>query len=131
MLEGFLGAGLSDEVAYEWGALFASPWPKIVEGMEGRAAALGSVQEADDKALTWRHGGAVQARFVFVDDPSDVEAIRAIYHDEANLSSPATFIVVRQPDPSDDRGDIIFDIFLMSPRSYLWHFHRVFTRPTG
>jgi hypothetical protein len=30
---------------------------------------------------------------------------------------------------SDTRGDIIFDIFRLSPQSYLWHFNRVYTRP--
>jgi hypothetical protein len=27
------------------------------------------------------------------------------------------------------RGDVIFDIFRLSPQSYLWHFNRVYTPP--
>jgi hypothetical protein len=49
--------------------------------------------------------------------------------DDANISAPVCFIVVRQPDPTDDRGDILFDIFRLSPQSYLWHFNRVYTPP--
>jgi len=29
----------------------------------------------------------------------------------------------------DRNGSLIFDIFRMSPHSYLWHFNRVYTRP--
>ncbi len=129
MLDGFLGAGHGDETAYEWGELFASPWPEVVRTMAEKAATAGVAQEAGDQVLVWHRDGVVQVRFVFVEDPSDISAIRAIYNDEANVASPASFIIVKQPDPSDDRGDIVFDIFMMSPRSYLWHFHRVFTRP--
>lgn len=128
MLTGFLGAGADDEAAYAWGELFASPWPDVVRAMGEKAAANGLEQEATDGVLVWRRADAVQARFLFVEDPSDIDVIRAIYDDDANVSSPATFIIVKQPDPTDDRGDIVFDIFRMSPRSYLWHFHRVFTR---
>jgi hypothetical protein len=97
--------------------------------MAAKAAAVGAEQEVGDEVLVWRRDGVVQVRFVFVDDPSDMSAIRAVYNDDANVASPASFIIVKQPDPTDDRGAVIFDIFMMSPRSYLWHFHRVFTRP--
>ncbi|MFQ5552032.1 MAG: hypothetical protein ACE5FJ_12435 [Gemmatimonadales bacterium] len=90
--EGFLGSGANDRACYEWGELFASPWPLKVETMGEKAAELG--------------------------------------FDDANVAVPVTFVVVKQPDPTDDRGDIIFDIFLMSYRSYLWHFNRVFTQPS-
>ena len=69
------------------------------------------------------------ARSVFVNDPSDIDAVRRIYNDEANVLAPVCFIVARQLDPTDDRGDIIFDIFRLSPESYLWHFNRVYTPP--
>ena len=126
---GFLGAGAGDEVCYEWGELFVSPWPTIVDGMGAKAAELGFEQEAADSVLVWRLMGEVKVRFLFVDDPSDIEAIRSIYNDDANVAARSSFVIVKQPDPTDDRGDIIFDIFLMSARSYLWHFNRVFTRP--
>ena len=90
---------------------------------------MGFDQEVADSVLVWRLIGEVKVRFLFVDDPSDIGAIRSIYNDDANVAAPASFVIVKQPDPTDDRGDIIFDIFLMSPRSYLWHFNRVFTRP--
>ena len=131
MLKGFLGVDQDDEAAYEWGALFASAWPVIVKAMEERAAAFGAEQEARDGILTWRSEGEVRARFVFVNDPSDITVLRAIYNDEANVTSPVCYLIVRQHDPTDDRGDVIFDIFRMSQQSYLWHFHRVFTRQTG
>jgi hypothetical protein len=64
-----------------------------------------------------------------VQDPSDIQSIRQIFNDGQNSALPMCFIVVKQPDPSDKRGDIIFDIFRMSAESYLWHFNRVFTPP--
>jgi hypothetical protein len=39
------------------------------------------------------------------------------------------FVVVRQPDPRESRGDIVFDIFRLNPQSLLWAFNRVYTRP--
>ena len=127
---GFLGAGAGDEACYEWGDVFASPWPARVEAMGAKAVASGFDQRIADGVLVWMQAGAVKVRFLFVDDPSDIGAIRDIYSDDANIAAPASFVIVKQPDPTDDRGDIIFDIFLMSARSYLWHFNRVFTRPT-
>jgi hypothetical protein len=126
-----LGEHMDRQTCYAWGNLFASPWERLVEGMRSRAAQAGFVQEDGDGCLTWKIGEEVRARFLFVDDPSDIESIRRIYNDEANVRSPVCFIVVRQPDPTDNRGDIIFDIFRLSPQSYLWHFYRVFTPPKG
>jgi len=117
------------ETCYEWGKLFASPWDEIVEGMASRAVRMGLGQKAGDRYVAWRQDGQVRVRFVFVNDPSDIDAVRRIYNDEANVLAPVCFIVVRQPDPTDDRGDIIFDIFRLSPESYLWHFNRVYTPP--
>lgn len=97
--------------------------------MADRAAELGFDQEVVGPALVWRQTGEVKVRFLFVDDPSDIEGIRSIFNDDANIAAPASFVVVKQPDPTDDRGAIIFDVFLLSSRSYLWHFNRVFTRP--
>ena len=127
----FLGTGGNDQACYEWGDLFASPWPVKVEAMGAKAAELGFDQEVAGPVLVWRQADEVKLRFLFVDDPSDIRAIRSIYNDDANVEAPASFVIVKQPDPTDDRGDIIFDIFLMSTRSYLWHFNRVFTRPSS
>ena len=124
-----LGEHMDRETCYEWGNLFASPWDALVQGMSSRAAQVGLVQVDEDRCLAWKQGEETRVRFLFVDDPSDIEAIRRIYNDEANIQSPVSFVVVRQPDPSDDRGDVIFDIFRLSPESYLWHFYRVYTPP--
>jgi len=45
------------------------------------------------------------------------------------MSARAETMCMLQQDPSDTRGDVIFDIFRMSPHSYLWHFNRVHTQP--
>ncbi len=127
----FLGIGGGDRQAYEWGLLFASPWEEIVEAMASRAAEAGMTQETREGQLSWSRGAETAVRFLFVDDPSDFSAIRRIYEDDSNSRIPVCFIVVRQPDESDTRGDVIFDIFRLSPKSYLWHFHRVFTPPGG
>ena len=120
---------MDDQQCYEWGNLFASDWDHIVAEMGAKAAEAGLVQESGDGWLAWNNDGTPQVRYVFVNDPSDIEAVRRLYNDEENIRAPVCFIVVRQPDPTDDRGDIIFDIFRLSPQSYLWHFNRVYTPP--
>jgi hypothetical protein len=117
------------ETCYAWGTLFASPWQELIAGMASRAGQMGLAQAAGDRTLVWRKGNQVRVRWLFVSDPADIGTIRRIFNDEANVQAPLGFIVVRQPDGSDARGDIIFDVFRLSPESYLWHFYRVFTPP--
>jgi hypothetical protein len=117
------------ETCYEWGALFASPGDDLVRGMSARASRLGLAQVIDGHDLRWVSGAETKVKYCFVQNPSDIESIRRIYNDDANAAVPVCFIVVRQQDPSETRGDIVFDIFRMSPESYLWHFYRVYTPP--
>jgi hypothetical protein len=114
---------------YAWAKIFNSPWESLVDSMSQRAKAMGLSQEEKQSTVIWRKDGNEQCRWLFVNDPSDIQAIRHVFNSEDNVKSPACFVVVRQPDPSDDRGDIIFDIFRLNPQSYLWHFNRVYTPP--
>jgi hypothetical protein len=97
--------------------------------MTERAGAMGLAQEERNGILVWHRGAEEECRWVFVEDPSDIERVRGIYADPENARSPSCFVVVKQPDPSETRGDVVFDIFRLSPKSYLWHFNRVYTRP--
>lgn len=115
------------ETCYEWGNLFASPWSDLLDGMQTRAADMGFNQHAEGDQIFWTSGNDIRVKFCFIQDPSNIDAIRRVFNDDANTEIPVCFIVVKQPDLSDDRGDIIFDIFRMSEQSYLWHFYRVFT----
>lgn len=122
--------GFQDEQkVYALGRLFASPWSEIVEGMEERAKEDGLRQVVSERSLSWLDGDRIAVRYIFVDDPSEFEAVRRIYNDETNARIPACFVIVRQPDESETRGDTVFDIFRLSPKSYLWHFYRVYTPP--
>jgi hypothetical protein len=120
---------MDENECYDWGNTFAAPWAECVAQMSSRATALGLEQDAIEGCVTWRDGDDPKTRFLFVEDPSDIEAVRRIYNDEGNIRIPTCFIVVRQPDASETRGDIIFDIFRLSPVSYLWHYNRVYTPP--
>jgi hypothetical protein len=120
---------MDEEECYRWGELFISDWGSLVSGMSARANTMGLIQEERDGILIWRKGADEQCRWVFVEDPSDLETVRAVYSSDENTNSPSCFVVVRQRDPSDSRGDVIFDIFGLSPESYLWHFNRVYTPP--
>jgi hypothetical protein len=113
--------------AYEWGRIFASPWEELCKRMGVRANTLGFTQEASDQEIIWQSEDGLKIKFCFVQDPSDIEDIRQVFNDDQNISVSMCFIVVKQPDPSDKRGDIIFDIFRMNSKSYLWHFNRVYT----
>lgn len=120
---------MDEETCYEWGNMFASPWDDLLEGMSSRASQMGLTQEIDGNDIIWVLGSDIKIKYCFIPDPSDITSIRRIFNDESNARVPVCFIVVRQPDPSEERGDIIFDIFRMSPESYLWHFYRVYTPP--
>ena len=119
----------NDRVNYEWGRLFASPWADLVKEMASRAASSGFKQAESKHQLNWTRAGEVVARFIFVEDPSDFYAVRGVFLDESNATVPTCIVIVRQSDESETRGDIVFDIFRLSPKSYLWHFHRVYTPP--
>ena len=117
------------EESYKWGELFNKDWDSVQTGMVERANILGFTQEVKNQIIIWNNKKEEQCRWIFVDDPSDIEIIRSIYSNDDNITSPACFVVVKQPDPGEDRGDIIFDIFRLNAQSYLWHFIRVFTKP--
>jgi len=120
---------MDEQQCYDWGRLFNSEWAFLVRGMAERAAAMGLVQEEQQRTLVWQKDGVEQSRWVFVEDPSQIDAVRAVFNSAQNVRSPACFVVVRQNDPSEDRGEVVFDIFRLSPQSYFWHFYRVYTPP--
>jgi hypothetical protein len=122
---------MDQEECYAWGELFIRDRDDREAGMSHRAAAMGLTQRATEETLVWHRGSQEECRWVFINDPSDLEQIRAVYNSAHNTRSPCCFVVVKQPDASDTRGDTIFDIFRLNPTSYLWHFHRVYTRPAG
>lgn len=120
---------MDDAEAYKWGDLFDSDWESLVNGMAARAQTLGLSQQIEHDALVWSSEDDEQCRWLFLPDPSDIQRVRSIFANDRHVNSPACYIVVRQPDPSDDRGDVIFDIFRIDSESCLWHFNRVFTSP--
>jgi len=97
--------------------------------MAQRAQGMGLTQKQAGTTLVWLKEAEEHCRWLFVRDPSDIQVIREIFNNDDNVASPCCFVVVKQPDPSDERGDIIFDIFRLSPDSYLWHLNRVYTPP--
>jgi len=99
--------------------------------MAERAAAMGLTQDEEQRILIWRKDQKEQSRWFFVEDPSQTDAVRAVFNSDENAKSPACFVVVKQNDPGDDRGEVIFDVFRLNPNSYLWHFYRVYTPPIG
>jgi hypothetical protein len=98
--------------------------------MRSKAAEAGCTQEPGDGCLVWKREQADQVKYVFVDDPSDIDAVRSVFNDDSNVRVPVCFVVVQQPDESETRGDVVFDIFRLSRKSYLWHFYRVYAPPT-
>jgi hypothetical protein len=120
---------MDQEECYRWGEIFASPWDSLTARMSDRAAAMGLTQENRDNVLIWHRGSSEECRWILINDPCDIESIRAVYNNDENVQSPTCFIVVKQPDPSESRGDVIFDIFRLNAQSLLWHFNRVYTRP--
>lgn len=120
---------MDEETCFEWGNLFASAWDDLVNGMGARAQQMGLTQVLDGEDIIWREGSEGKVKYCFVSDPSQIADVRRIFNDESNVAVPTCFIIVRQPDESETRGDVVFDIFRMSPQSYLWHFYRVYTPP--
>ena len=69
-------------------------------------------------------------KHVFGDDRSEIETVRELCNDDSNIRAGARFVVLRQPDESDTRGDVIFDIFGLNRTRYWWHFNRGHTPST-
>ena len=120
---------MDDQECYEWAKMFVAPWESLVNSMSQRAQAMGLLQKDIDATLIWYKEGKEHCRWLFIQDPSDIQAIRDVFNSDENVNSPSCFVVVKQPDPSDDRGDVIFDMFRLNSDSYLWHFNRVYTPP--
>ena len=120
---------MDDQECYEWAKMFVAPWESLVNSMSQRAQAMGLLQKDIDATLIWHKEGKEHCRWLFIQDPSDIQAIRDVFNSDENVNSASCFVVVKQPDPSDDRGDVIFDMFRLNSDSYLWHFNRVYTPP--
>jgi hypothetical protein len=120
---------LTEEACYEWGNLFAAPPAERTGGMASKAAAAGCTQEAGAGWLTWQRAGDVVAKIWFIDDPTAFAEVRRVFNDGDTPHVPESFVVVRQPDARDTRGTVVFDIFRLSPGSYLTHENRVYTPP--
>jgi len=120
---------MDNNEAYKWGEIFISDWKILTEAMNKRATVLGLDQKEKNRALIWHKNNSEKIRWIFIDDPAEIEIVREVFTNADNTASPCCYIVVKQNDPSDSRGDDIYDIFRMSPESYLWHFNRVYTRP--
>ncbi len=122
------GGWLKEEDNYAWGHLFNASWQVTTAGMSEKAVGFGLVQEDRKPYLIWKRDGRENCRWAFVKDPSEIKTVQALYNDPDNAETPACYIVVKQPDETDDRGDVIFDIFQMTPKSYLQHHNRVYRR---
>ena len=125
---------LTTKQRHAWAELFDLPQVERADAMAARAQAVGLAQDDRKACLVWRDGGDENCRWAFVDDPTDISQVRAVYADDDCARSPACYVVVRQPNvspagtPYGTRGDTIFDIFRISAESSLWHHNRVYTR---
>jgi len=70
---------LGKKEAYKWGAIFDRDRESLVSGMAKRAGKFGLFQKVVEGSLIWEKEGAEQCRWVFIDDPSDIDAVRAVY----------------------------------------------------
>jgi hypothetical protein len=120
---------MDDSECYEWADIFIAPWESLKSRMSERAEMLGLLQKESKGTLVWLKEGEEHCRWLFIQDASDIGAIRSVFDNDENVNSPSCFVVVKQVDPDEDRGDVIFDIFRLNPQSYLWHFNRVYTPP--
>ena len=127
----FLSEWLTEPECHAWGLLFAAPWDSIVGGMADKATAAGLAQQVHEHTLTWLRGTRPVAIYFFLDDPTDLAAVRRLFDDSRIPQVPVAFAIVRQIHERDPRGDVVFDIFRLSPQSYLTHENRVYTPPRG
>jgi hypothetical protein len=89
--------------AYAWGKLVNSSWEDLVRGMSERASVMRPTQTVRGGSILWLSGNTIKVKFFF--------------------------IVVKQPDESETRGNVVFDIFRMNPLIFLWHDNRVYAPP--
>lgn len=125
----FFRAWLSEPECHAWGGRFASTWDAVVAGMAAKATAVGRTQQAREHSLEWLSDTEPVAIYFFLDDPTDLAAVRRIFNDHRLPRLPIALIVARQSHEHDPRGDTVFDIFRLSAASHLTHENRVFTPP--
>ena len=110
---------------YRWGRVFASPLPVVVDAFAPYAEKAGCIQEVALQRIFWvdenRH---LVAMFCLVPEPSDLDSVCEIFAEVAERSPRVTFVIVHQK--ADGTGN--YDIFRLSPASYLEHHNRVFHR---
>ncbi len=106
-----------------WGKIFSSSLPEIAKALTPYAAKAECTQKIRKTTVDWFDGnGALQAMFCIVPEPSDLKAIRSIYNRIAKFSPEYTYVIVHQK--PDGIGN--YDIFCLTPESYLNHCNRVY-----
>ncbi|MFC1525882.1 hypothetical protein ACFL6X_03610 [Candidatus Latescibacterota bacterium] len=94
---------------------------RVASLLEPEAGKLGLRQERSDHALRWLgREGEVEALFVYVPDPRELEAVAAAYTQTRATECPLTYIFIHQW--TDGEGN--WDIFTITPKRRMAHHNR-------
>lgn len=110
---------------YTWERIFASPFPTVVGALAPYAERADCTQLTEEQTIFWLDKNqGLKAMFCLVPDPSELDLVREVYERVAKRKPLVTFVIVHQK--KDGVGN--YDIFRLSPLSYLEHHNRVFDK---
>ena len=109
----------SHETAF--GGALRTGMDRVATLLEPEAGKLGLKQRQEDHMLRWRGPeGSVQALFVYVPDPRELEAVMIAYTETKATGCPLTYVFIHQW--TDGEGN--WDVFTTTPERRMEHHNR-------
>lgn len=113
-----------------WAELLAGPVQGVLDQLDVLARGHQCTQAVDGNTARWANpSGELEAQFVVLPDPSDIDGFVRIYEGIRERNCPVSFVFLN----CEERG--VYDIFRLSARSYLEHHNQakrvIQRRPLG
>jgi hypothetical protein len=112
---------MSDAEQRRWAEIVALPEQEYLTALEVEGRKLGLTQDAFPGGVAWSNERSELVLLFRILDPTKLEAVRDIYDSIAKRGTQLAYVFVHQlPD-----GEGTWDIFHMSPLTYLAHCNRI------
>ena len=118
----------SAEFQYSWNKIISEGFDSFADKLSHTAQTYKLNQSIEDNRVIWKDvTGTIEAMFVYIIEPTDLDSILSMYQDIKTMNIPVTYAIIEQRE--DGAGQ--YDIFRLSERSYLEHANRAYVRGTS